>query len=108
MPDIAPLPDRLARYERMKAMQDAGKTYEEIGAIFKITRERVRQVFDKPPRKPGPPFSAGKVQELRDKLAFWEARRAARIEKGKNTAQADERIAAITAQINEVRSFENP
>src|SRR4051794_15559431 len=88
LPHIAPLQERPARYERMLAMQEAGKTLEDIGVVFGISRQRVEQVLDKPPRKPGPPFRPGKVDELRAKLALWERRRAVRVEKGKPTTVA--------------------
>lgn len=105
---MAPLAERRARYERMKAMDESGKTLEEIGAVFGISRERVRQVLDKPPRKPGPPFNPNKVDELRGKLALWERRRAVRLEKGKNTTEADARIAALTDEIAAVNEANHP
>lgn len=108
MPYIAPLSVRRDRYARIRAMADDGKTLEEIGAVFGISRERVRQVLDKPPRKPGPPFSANKVALLREKLALWEKRRAARLEANKNTIVADERLAALRRQIEEVESHVEP
>jgi hypothetical protein len=92
----------------MKAMQDDGKTLEEIGLPFGLSRQRVEQIFTKPPRKPGPPFQPGKVEELRGKLALWERRRAVRVEKGKPTVMADERIAALTKEIGEVQTAERP
>lgn len=108
MPHIDPLADRQARYERIKAMADDGKTLDDIGTVFGISRERVRQVLAKPPRKPGPPFNPRKVEQLRARLTYWETVRTSRLADGKSTTVSDARIAALTAKINKVRSFELP
>ena len=82
MPRIAPLEERVARYERIMAMRGPEDhprmSYEEIGAAFDppLTRERVRQIIAKPPRRPGRPSGIGRRDALRRKLQFWEARRA--------------------------------
>lgn len=106
MPRIAPLAERQARYERIVAMDKDGKDYTEIGKVFNLSRERIRQIIEKPPRKPGPPFNPNKLAELRSKLALWEKRRSARAARGQNTDNADLRIASILAEIAFVTSNE--
>ncbi len=99
MPLIAPLAERQARYERIIAMTKDGKDLTEIGDVFGLTRQRVQQIIERPPRKPGPPFSPTKLATLREKLSLWEGRRNARAKRGQNTDVAELRIAAILAEI---------
>lgn len=106
LPRIAPLDDRLARYERIIAMrgddpEHPKMSYEEIGASFTppLTRERVRQIIAKPPRRPGRPTSPGRRDVLRRKLAFWEERRTAGLKQGNDTSGADERIVFFSGEL---------
>lgn len=106
MPRIAPLPERQARYERIKAMDHEGKDLAEIGKVFGLSRQRVQQIIERPPRKPGPPFNPNKLAELRAKLALWEHRRDVRTKRGQSTEAAELRIASILAEIAFVTSNE--
>lgn len=104
MPVVAPLADRQERYERMRAMKEAGRTLEQIGTAFGgLSRARVAQILERPPRKPGPPFRAETVGVLRDRLATWEKRRTARIEKGLPTTIADQHIETLIKDIAALR-----
>jgi hypothetical protein len=106
MPTIAPLQERRARYERIMAMTKDGMDLESIGLALTppLTRQRVQQIIDKPPRKPGPPFNPEKLAQLRSKLSLWEKRRAARQTRAQPTDVADLRIAALLAEIAFVTS----
>ncbi len=80
-PRIGPLEERVARYERIMAMRGPDPenplmSYEDIGLRFDppLSRERVRQIIAKPPKKPGRPSAPGRTDVLRRKLAFWEDR----------------------------------
>lgn len=100
MPVVAPLADRQERYERMLAMKEAGRTLEQIGAAFGgLSRARVAQILERPPRKPGPPFRPETINVLRDRLATWERRRTVRIEKGLPTTVADQHIENLIKDI---------
>lgn len=73
---------------------------DEIGATLGITRQRVQQIIDTPPRKPGPPFRPETIEALRSKLALWKRRLEARLAKGQSIDVAELRIAAINAEID--------
>lgn len=102
MPELT-LQDRIARHERVLAMRqlDPPMTFEEIGRQFKprLSKERVRQILAKPPQAVGRPHSPQKRAELQRNLRFWEQRRANRLDAKADTSYAEERIAAITAEL---------
>jgi hypothetical protein len=109
LPHIAPLEDRVARYERIVAMRskDPPMSYEDIAEALGpdpvtgevLTRERIRQIIDRPPKRPGRPPSADRATVLRRKLAFWEQRRARLAAAGRSTAQPDERIRFLSREL---------
>jgi hypothetical protein len=83
------------------AMTKDGMDLAAIGGVFDppLSRQRIQQIIDKPPRKPGPPFNPNKIEELRSKLRLWEKRRAARQTRGQPTDVADLRIATLLGEI---------
>jgi hypothetical protein len=107
MARIAPLEERIARYERIIAMRgpDPEKpkmSYEDIGAQFDppLSRERVRQIIEKPPARPGRPSAPGRTDVMRRKLAYWEDRlvNAKTPEQGDEAKQRIEHFSRVLAQ----------
>jgi hypothetical protein len=74
---------------------------EEIGAAFDppLSRQRVQQIIDKPPREPGRPSKPTRKDTLRRKLAGWERRRAVKRDAGLPTPTEDNRIAILSADL---------
>lgn len=83
-------------------MRDANMTLDDIAEATGLTRERVRQILDRPPAKPGRPRSPQKVERMRQKLARWEQKRQQWTEQGKVrlAAMAEQRVAAISEELS--------
>jgi len=112
MPRIGPLADRQARYERIMAMRgpDPDKPAMSLDQIAEalgddpitgkpLTRQRVQQIIDKPPRSAGRPPSPGRKDTLRRKLTTWEKRRSLKQGQGRDTSYEDSRIKALSADL---------
>ena len=112
MPRIAPYADRVARYERIIAMRGGDPerpkmSLDEIAEALgpdpltgePLTRQRVQQIIDRPPRPAGRPASVDRIDRLRRKLAGWEQRRARAREKGRATEREDNRIRALSEEL---------
>jgi hypothetical protein len=99
MPDT--LEVRRARYERIVAMRSNGTTLKAIGASLDppLTKERVRQIAGREPKRTGRPRSGQRLITLRHRLQFWDAQRAERARVGRDTFYADARITALSEQI---------
>lgn len=80
-------------------MRDGKMPLEDIAAATGLTRERVRQILDKPPQNPGRPRTPARAERLRKKLAYWEARRSRWAAQGRDTSLPEERIAVISAEL---------
>ena len=95
------LDERRARYERIVAMRDNGMTLDAIGASFEppLTKQRVKQILQKEPRRVGRPHSPHRKTDLRARLKFWEKKRASRLSAGEDTTYADDRIRLVSDQI---------
>lgn len=54
-PTVASYNERRHRYEEMQRLRQEGRTLEQIAEVFGLTRERVRQVLVREPRRSGRP-----------------------------------------------------
>ena len=98
----APLEERVARYERILSMrsQTPPMTYEAIGAVLGLTKERIRAIDAAGrPKRTGRPAGPKRVERLRSKLQFWERQRERQQDNPEKLADAERRIAEISAEL---------
>jgi hypothetical protein len=98
----APLEERIARYERILSMraQTPPMTYEAIGEVFRLPKQRIHKIeAGGRPKRTGRPAGPERVARLREKLAFWERQRERIRDDPERVAEAENRIAKISAEL---------
>lgn len=89
MPPIPPLPERMARYERLVAMRDEGLSMQQMAEREgNLTRQQVWNILKAgPPRRPGRPGRSRRDQII-ERINRWADRAAAQSEAGRDPGTA--------------------